>query len=487
MLSFQEYISYDGLGLGQLVNNKEISISDLREVALFAIEKINPQINAVLYITPIENTTIDTALSLNPLFNGVPFLIKELVLEAENIPCRMGSHLSKDVMGIKDSELMQRFRRAGLSLIGTTPTPELGVNVTTEPVLTGAVLNPWDITKSPGGSSGGSAAAVAAGIVPIAHANDGGGSIRIPASCNGLVGLKPSRDRVPTGPHYSDPLCGLGIEFAVTRSVRDTAALLDLVSGIDIGAPSLIPSPTHSFQSAANQPIKPLRIGWSVNSPAGKPIDAECKNAVYQSVKLLEEMGHHLIECEPTYSWQHFIDGLTVIWTTYVASAVSDLSLHLRRDPLENLENITALLYEEGKQYLAMDLLQAMHMCNEVSRSTGHFYANIDVHLTPSLAYEPANLGVLNQNAKLTSSKDWVHRIFEYAPFSSLYNVTGQPAISLPLYWTKKGLPIGVQLASRLGEERQLLQLAFQLEATLPWFHKRPAMCSEIYRQQLAS
>lgn len=248
MISLSDYTSHDGLGLADLVTRKQVTPQELVAAALQAIEKVNPKLNAVLQtLAPQANDEITKGLSQGP-FTGVPFVIKELVLHAKGVRCDMGSRFAQGFTPTEDTELMARFRRAGLVLVGTTQTPELGYNPTTETVAFGPVHNPWDLTRSAGGSSGGSGAAVAAGIVPLAHANDGGGSIRIPASCNGLVGLKPSRDRIPTGPDYGDPLCGLACEFIVSRSVRDSAALLDLVAGADVGAPGQLAAPARPYQ-----------------------------------------------------------------------------------------------------------------------------------------------------------------------------------------------------------------------------------------------
>jgi amidase len=255
------------------------------------------------------------------------------VVHAKNVRFDMGSKLAQGFVAPQDTELMARFRRAGLVLIGTTQTPELGYNPTTETVLFGPVHNPWDLGRSAGGSSGGSGAAVAAGIVPLAHANDGGGSIRIPASCNGLVGLKPSRDRVPTGPDYGDPLCGLACEFVVTRSVRDAAALLDLVAGADVGAPGHPVPPARPYRQEVGAAPGRLRIAWTTTPASGEKIDPECEKAVHETVRLLESLGHTLVEDHPRYDWNAFLANVHVIWTAYTAAAVDGLAAALGRKP----------------------------------------------------------------------------------------------------------------------------------------------------------
>lgn len=475
MISFNEYADHDGLGLAALVARKEVTPEELVATAIAAIEKVNPKLNAVLQTLPQQATAeIRQGLSQGP-FTGVPFLIKELVLHAKGVRCDMGSKLAQGFVPQTDTELMARFRRAGLVLVGTTQTPELGYNPTTETTLFGPVHNPWDLTRSAGGSSGGSGAAVAAGIVPIAHANDGGGSIRIPAACNGLVGLKPSRDRVPTGPDYSDPLCGLACEFVVTRSVRDAATLFDLVSGADVGAPGH-PTPLVRLyrEEVGAQPGR-LRIAWTTTPASGAKIHPECEQAVQETVRTLQDLGHTLVEDRPQYDWETFLQNVHVIWTAYTASAVDDVAKGMGRKPsLDNLEAVTLACYEDGKRYSAVDLLNAMAHGNLISRQIGAFFQNVDAFITPTLAQPPAPLGELNQNRKGMTAMEWTRQVFTYVPFTPVFNSTGQPAISLPLHWSANGLPIGVQIVGRFGDEATLLRLASQLETARPWAGKQP-------------
>ena len=360
-MTLKEYATHDGLGLADLVARKQVSPKELVTTALQAVEKLNPKLNAVLQTLPAQaEAEIVAGLPRGP-FTGVPFLIKELVLHAKNVRCDMGAKLAQGFVPSADTELMARFRRAGLVLVGTTQTPELGYNPTTETVLFGPVHNPWDLGRSAGGSSGGSGAAVAAGIVPLAHASDGGGSIRIPASCNGLVGLKPSRDRIPTGPDYGDLLCGLACEFAITRSVRDAAALLDVVAGADIGAPGHPVPPDRPYREQIIIPPGRLRIAWTTTPASGEKIDPECEKAVHDAVQLLQDLGHTVLEDRPRYDWETFLQQVHVIWTTYTAFAVDAIAKGLGRKPgLDNLEAVTLACYEDGKRYTAVDLLNSM-------------------------------------------------------------------------------------------------------------------------------
>jgi amidase len=475
VISLSEYSSYDGLGLAQLVARKELTAEELVNVALQAIEKVNPKLNAVLgTLREQAISEIRDGLPGGP-FAGVPFLIKEIVLHAKNVRCEMGSKIAQGFVAPEDSELMARFRRAGLVLVGTTQTPELGYNPTTETKLFGPVHNPWNLGRSAGGSSGGSGAAVAAGVVPIAHANDGGGSIRIPASCNGLLGLKPTRDRVPNGPDYADPLCGLACEFAVTRSVRDSAALLDAVAGPDIGAPSHPVPPVRPYREEVGAAPGRLRIAWTTAPASGEKIDAECVAAVHETVRLLESLGHTLIEDRPLYDWELFLENVHVIWTAFTAASVNALATAFNRKPgPDNLEAVTLACYEDGKRFSAVDLLNAMAHGNLVSRQVGKFFEGVDVFVTPTIARAPAPLGELDQNRAGLSAMEWTRQVFTYVPFTPLFNSTGQPAMSLPLHWTADGLPVGVQFVGRFGDEATLIRLASQIEEAQPWAGRRP-------------
>jgi amidase len=413
----------------------------------------------------------------------VPFLIKEILLHAKGVRCEMGSKLAQGFVPDADTELMARFRRAGLVLVGTTQTPEFGYNPTTEPRAFGPVHNPWDLGRSPGGSSGGSGAVVAAGVVPVAHANDGGGSIRIPASWNGLVGLKPSRDRVPSGPDYGDPLCGLACEFVLTRSVRDAAAMLDAVAGPDVdavagpdvGAPGHPVPPARPYREEVATPPGRLRIAWTATPASGARVDPECEKAVHETVRLLESLGHTLIEDRPHFDWSAFLEKVHVIWTAFAATSIDfTVAASGRKLEPDNLEAVTLACYEDGKRYSAADLINAMAHGNMASRQVGVFFEKADALITPTIARPPAPLGEINQDRGGVTAKEWTLQVFSYAPFTPLFNTTGQPAISLPLHWSASGLPIGVQIAGRFGDEATLLRLAAQLEQARPWAPKRP-------------
>ncbi len=476
-MKLSEYANYDGLGLAKLVQQGEVTPNELKETAIEAIKQLNPKLNSVITVLSDQaGKEIEKGLPDGP-FKGVPFLIKEIVLHAADVPLNYGSRLAKGLVLPHDTELMSRFRKAGLVTIGTTPTPEFGYNATTEAVIHGPTKNPWNTARSPGGSSGGSAASVAAGIVPLAHANDGGGSVRIPASCCGLVGLKPTRGRVPTGPDYGEILNGIAVEFAVTRSVRDASALLDQVAGPDTGCYGWAEPPKISFAQAASLPPGKLRIAWMDKALTGVSIDRECVDAVHNTVKLCEDLGHEMVEAAPEIDIEAHSLATLRIWSANLANMMDGVGTLLGRTPSEeNLEAASLACYHFGKSLTATELLQALDIYTLVSRSVGVFFENYDVLLSPTTAQLPLPLGELNQNASGLSAQEWTEQIFTYAPFTNLFNTTGLPAISLPLSWNKEGLPIGMQFGGRYADEATLLKLSSQLEEACPWKDKRPSV-----------
>lgn len=463
-MKFSEYAGYDGLGLAELVAKKEVSAEELADYARSAIEDKNPALNAVL------STLHEQAYSENQPFSGVPFLVKELVLQAKGAPNRAGNRALPDLPTPADSSLMRRFRASGLHLVGTTQAPEMGYNATTETIAFGPVHNPWKPGYSAGGSSGGSGAAVAAGIVPIAHANDGGGSIRVPASCNGLVGLKPSRDRTPTGPGVSDPLFGHAIEFVLSKSVRDSAALLDCVVGADLGAPHITPMPAVSFSQAASAKVNPLKIAVLEGSMLGTPVHHENRLAVANTVKLLESLGHTVIDCPIRLDFEEFAENINVIWCAFAAQFVDQVTTGTGcKANNDNFEAVTLTCAEFGVNTNAVQILAAMDYVNRITRETATEFEAFDLMMSTTLATPPPKHGTLDQNNPNISAIDWTRETFRYATNTPLFNSTGQPAISLPLHWTEDDLPVGVQFAAKVCEEGLLLNLASQLEEAFNW------------------
>ncbi len=470
-MRFEEYASHDALGLAALIASGDVSAEEVEACARQAILDKNPALNAVL--ATVENQPYDKG---QP-FSGVPFLIKELVMHAAGAPSRAGSRALPEVPADSDTNLMQRFRAAGLHLLGTTQTPEAGYNATTETVAFGPVHNPWKTGHSAGGSSGGSGAAVAAGIVPLAHANDGGGSIRVPASCNGLVGLKPTRDRTPSGPDMSDPLFAHAIEFVLTRSVRDSAALLDLVAGPDRGAPHIIAPPAQPFADLAAKDPGKLTIAYEPGSMLGTPVHKENAAAAANTASLLTELGHRVIESPVKVDFDEFAQHINVIWCAFNASFVEQTCAAMGFAPdSDHFEAVTLTTAEFGAACNATTLLAALDYVNRLTRETAVACEKFDLLMSSTLGSPPPAHGVLNQNDAEMSAMDWTRQTFRYATNTPLANSTGQPAISLPLHWSEEGLPVGVQFMGNMGQEGQLLSLASQLERSQNWHAKQQVL-----------
>ncbi|HEX6594967.1 MAG TPA: amidase [Bacillota bacterium] len=478
-MKISEFTKYDGVGLAELVNKGDVLPEELLQISVKAINELDPDINAI--VSTLEEDAmreIKAGLPNGP-FKGVPFLIKDVILHAEGIPVNMGSRFAEGTTFPVDSELMSRFRQAGFITVGITTTPEFAYNAATESLLYGPTRNPWNTDHSPGGSSGGASAAVSSGMVPIAHANDGGGSIRIPASCTGLIGLKPTRGRVPFGPLNSELLNGIAAEFAVTRTVRDTAALLDCVAGPDIGCYGWAEPPTEPYKEAIKKSVKPLKIAWNGKPASGAPVDEECIKVLHETVKLCEELGHTVVEASPQYDDESFSTATVRIWTANIYHMINEVSKSTGRTPNEkNIEAAIWSCYKYGKDMRASQLLEAIDTNHSVFRKVGHFFEEYDVFLTPTIATLPAKIGQLDANNQEINAREWTEQIFTYAPFTNLFNATGQPSISLPLGWSVSGLPIGMQFTGKFADETTLLQLASQLEEAKPWKDKYPKIHS---------
>jgi len=476
-MNLQEYTTYDALGLAALVRAKSVTPEELMACALAAHARLNPQINAVIGTLPDWKSGIDPKLADAPFF-GVPFLVKDLFLLMKGVTCDMGSRLVKGAfVPPMDTELMQRFRRAGVVTWGRTNTPELGFAPTTEPVLWGPSRNPWDPTRTPGGSSGGTAAAVAAGIVPMAHGNDGGGSIRIPAAFCGLVGMKPTRGRVSPGPFVGDPLHGMAIEHVLTRTVRDSAAMLDAVEGPSIGDRYVIPRPQSPYLQEVSAAPRRLRIAFSATGGASGTVDAECVEAVHRAAKLCASLGHAVEEAFPSFDGQGAWDASVVYWTSSMAGTISRLALMLGRKPSpENLETSVWAAYQHGLSLKATDLERADALTNMVCRAVAQFFTRVDVLVTPVAAMPAPKLGTLDANAPGMTAQRWFETCAAATPFTGLFNMTGQPAVSLPLAQSREGLPIGIQFVARHGDEATLFNLAGELERAAPWAARKPAL-----------
>lgn len=473
-MAFADYCKYDGLGLAQLVANKDVSPLELVDEAIARIEKHNPKLNAVIYRT-FDRARSAATLPLRGPFAGVPFLLKDILGAQKGVPTRQGSPFIPPVPSPHDSTLVRRFTNAGLISLGKTNVPEFGLVPTTESTMYGPACNPWNLDHSTGGSSGGSGAAVAAGIVPLAHANDGGGSIRIPASANGLVGLKPTRGRNPLGPDLGDITGGVVCEGVLSRSVRDTAAALDATAGCEMGDPYWAPPQPKSYLAEVETSPGKLRIAFSTTGIMGVPFDPECKAAVLETAKLLESLGHTVEEAAPQISGEQYTLAFTPIWASGVTMLIDGIAMLTGTTPKQSdFQGLTWGFYQQGKQISASQYLMCWYQLQTIARQVAQFHETYDVWLTSTLGSPPLRNGALDMNE--TDLGKAMGPLFGYLPVTPLQNATGQPAISLPLAMSKAGLPIGMHFAGRFGDEATLLRLAGQLEKARPWAGRHPAI-----------
>ncbi len=494
MAAFAEYSNYDGLGLAELVRKKEVSPIELVEAAIHRIERHNPQLNAV--VTKLYETATDTAKKPLPAgpFAGVPFLIKDLVAQVAGVPTSNGSRLWKNLPAAADSELVKRWQAAGLIVLGKTNTPEFGLTPYTEPGAFGPTHNPWDLTRTTGGSSGGSAAAVAARMVPLASAGDGGGSIRIPASACGVFGLKPTRGRTPTGPTLGELWHGFAIEHALTRSVRDSAALLDATQGADLGAPYYAPPLARPLLAEVAVNPGKLRIALTGQPMLGKSVHPDVLAGLAETATLLRELGHEVIEAAPLIDGEAFALAFMIILAAEVRADIEEAARAAgKKISVHDFDPATFGLGMLGQALSAKDYAAASRHLQTAARGVGRFFAGYDVLLTPTLARPPVKTGSLQPAAveqmliKLIGSfdgggllkamgiiKPLAAQTFEFMPWTPVFNVTGQPAMSVPLHWNAENLPVGMHFVGKFGDEATLFRLAGQLERAKPWAGRIP-------------
>ncbi|MGB5716665.1 MAG: amidase [Gammaproteobacteria bacterium] len=470
-----DFASLDAIAQAELVRRREVHPVELLEAAIARIEHLNPGLNAVVTRLYDQARAASTRELPNGAFSGVPFLLKDIGASYAGAPMTSGSRLFRNYVPEHDSELVRRLKNAGLIIIGKTNTPELGILPTTESVLFGPARNPWDTNKTTGGSSGGSAAAVAAGLVPMAQGGDGGGSIRIPASCCGVFGLKPTRARTPLGPDVGDIMSGLVVAHALTRSVRDSAALLDVTAGPGLGDPYYAPPQSRPFlQEVGTEPGR-LRIGYTINTFEGAKVHNDCVEAVHDAAKLCSALGHQVEEVSPVIDGDRLKSAFTVLWAAGCAGFLDAYSQRTSRPvDLEQIEPLTRALYDMGRSFTASDYLVAVRWLQGFSRQIAHFFQDIDVWLTPTLAEPPVAIGTFESTPD--DPLAGFYRSFDFVPFTPICNVTGQPAMSVPLYWNKESLPVGVHFIGRYGDEATLFRLAAQLEAARPWSGRKPPL-----------
>jgi amidase len=463
----------DALGLAQLVARKQVTAAELLELAIARAEALNPTYNFLARKHyDYGRQSIARGLPEGP-FTGVPWLIKDLGTYIAGEVTGQGSRYYSDAKATVTSELVRRYERAGLIIFGKTTTPEFGLTPTTESAATGATRNPWNPLRTSGGSSGGAAVAVAAGVVPAAHATDGGGSIRIPASCCGLFGLKPSRGRVPMGPLRTEGWGGLSVAHAITRSVRDSAALLDATRGIEPGSRYGAPTPEQPFlQQVGRKPGK-LRIALNVTPMSGTPVDPEVVAAVQAAARLCESLGHHVEEAAPQLDAGKLGRASFAIVSSSLAA---DLQAHEQATgiapSLDVLEPVTLAYYNIGLKTTGLEYARANNDLQEAAVTMAQFMERYDVLLTPTLASPPLPLGILGLSPK--AMNDYFTAVSAFTPFAGIMNYTGQPSMSVPLATSRNGLPIGVMFSGRYGEEALLFRLAGQLEQAAPWSGRRP-------------
>ena len=465
----------DATDQAALVRRGDVTAAELLEAAIERIEHLDPQLNAV--IIRWFDAARDAAAQLpDGPFRGVPFLLKDLWAHYEGQPLTNGCQALKDALPIstQDTTLVARFRRAGLNIAGRTNSPEFGSLPTTEPTAWGPTRNPWNVEHSPGGSSGGSAAAVAAGMVPFAHASDGGGSIRIPASCCGLVGLKPSQGRITLGPFRDES--NLGVELGVSRTVRDTAALLDAVHGPGVGDTVIAPPPQRPYVDEVGADPGHLRIGLLDEHPQGGALHDDCRDAVRAAAALLESLGHHVEHGSPeALGDREFGRRFSALWSTNMGVSVKRIESQLGRPITDDeIEPVNRAQVDFARNVSAIDYALALAATVEFRRAVQQWWTEgWDLLLTPTLAEPPAALGTFANDPAAPMNP--MVRAAAYVPFTPPFNSSGQPAINLPLHWNSAGLPVGIQLVAAYGREDVLLRVAAQLEAAQPWAGRYPA------------
>ncbi len=463
----------DALGQAELVRRRDVKPIELVDAAIERVERVNPELNAV--VTPMFDLAREVAKAELPdgPFRGVPFLLKDLLTAYAGVRLSNGARVCQALVPDHDSELVRRYKRAGLVVIGKTNTPEFGIPPTTENQLFGATRNPWNPSRTPGGSSGGSAAAVAARVVAMAHGGDGGGSIRIPASCCGLFGMKPTRGRNPLGPDAGDLLSGLVCEHAITLSVRDSAALLDATGYPDAGDPYWPPPPARPYREEVGAKPRRLRIAFTRASLTGAPVHADCVDAVEDAAKLCASLGHEVTEGAPAIDAPATMQAFVTLYAAGAARNLDDVEAYAGfAITQEMFEPLSWGLGQMGKRIGASEYLLALRVIQKTGRNLARFFEDVDVWLTPTLGLPPVPLGTFA--ATYDDPLVGFFRAGDFAPFTPLINATGQPAMSIPLHWNQEGLPIGTHFVGRFGDEGTLFRLAAELERARPWATRRP-------------
>ncbi|SEF90960.1 amidase [Nonomuraea solani] len=467
-MNFHEYARYDAIGLRNLIRAGEVSAAEVETAARKALAAVNDEVNG-LALPPFRPALRHDD---NGPFAGVPFLIKDHGPVAEGVPFFLGSRALPGIVARHDTDLMARFRAAGLVTLGLTTVPEMCLSFSTESVRFGPTRNPWNPDRGAGGSSGGAAALVAAGAVPLAHASDGAGSIRVPASACGLVGLKPSRGRVPCGPDMGEPMLGMSYEFALTRTVRDAAHLLDAVQGPGIGDKYTAPPPRGRYADEIGTALGPLRVAVTTKAWSGSVVDGQVAVWATRTGQALERAGHTVVEDTPALDWDAVMRAL-------VAEGVAVASMLLLAPRLPDparMEAVSRLYLETARAYSGLDMMAAFDAQNRVTRTVGAFFTEYDLLVTPTLGRPPAPHGTLRYDDPGHTMESWLRSLTDFGPFTVPFNVSGHPAISLPLGQGDDGLPVGVQIVAPYGREDLLFQVAAHLEEAMPWRDRVPGV-----------
>lgn len=474
-MELNEYVKFDGIGLAELIAKKEVTAEEVSAAATEAIKATNPEINAVVeqWYCEVPNT-----LSSDSPLAGAPFLIKDLAITMQGKKNELGSKLAEGLVMEADSTLMQRFRDAGLITLGRTSTPEFAISTTSEARFTGPSRNPWNPDYNCGGSTGGSGAAIAAGMVPLAHATDGGGSIRVPAAVNGIFGLKPTRGRVSNGPVLDEVWSGLVSQLGLSRTVRDSAAMLDAISIPAIGEPYYTALPKESFLSSVSKDPKPLKIGLMMDPLNGATTTGIVSDAVGRAAALCEDLGHNVesIRLDLGVTWEAFLHANAQFWTLNTAAWIDFISSITDR-PIneEYLEKATLVVHEYGSKVSGMDVLGALGVRNTISRAMGHWFVDYDVLLTPTVPDLPLKIGNYNSRQDHVDGLGWMDHVFSQSPFTALANIAGLPSMSVPAGIDKDtNIPIGAMYCAGFGNDSLLFSLAGQIERAAPWIQDRP-------------
>lgn len=473
-MNAKEYSNLDGLAVAELVRAGDVTAKEMSELAMAGIEAINPSLNAVIETYPEALEGLESYEPGDALFCGVPTLIKDIPAK-KGRKAEFGSDFLKGFKATKDMVFHNRMENAGIISLGRTTSSEHGLAATIETTLYGQTQNPWDLNRSTSGSSGGSAAMVAAGVVPFAHGSDGGGSIRNPAACCGLVGLKPSRGRVSGAPYSNAPLSGIAIGFMLTRSVRDCAALLEMLSGPVPGDFYEIPELVRPLLMETSPSEKPMKLALVTDTWSGLPVDPQILEATNGTAKFFESLGHQIEMKSPVFDYGEFLEAQKLIWCAHLYHSLNSLADIVGRIPsINNLQSTSLAVYERGKTITADEFLWSMGVYENVTRKVGEFMSEFDAMITPTACILPELLGTYDPNVIGGSVDELFDQLAPKESFTALFNGTGQPAISLPLYMSQEGLPIGVQIISNFADEATLFKLAGACEQEYQWHTRRP-------------